>query len=86
MIVFYGLQAQKEEKSLDTDERVLQLLQDCEEPVQTIDIAKALGFKTAKQVGITPSTHFNHIKLPDLVIIEMLYYLKQEVTAQRIDT
>ena len=50
----YGLQAQKEEKSLDTDERVLQLLQDCMQPVKTIDIAKALGFKTAKQVRNAP--------------------------------
>ena len=43
-------QAQKEENSLGTDERILQLLQSCEGPVKTIDIAKALGFKTAKEV------------------------------------
>ena len=78
MIERSGLQAQKEEKSLDTDERVLQLLQDCEEPVQTIDIAKALGFKTAKQAQITPSTHFSKsYKKQSLAIVEMFCYFNR---------
>ncbi len=42
------------ERALEKDERILELLHACVAPIRTIDIAKAIGVKTTKEVRAAP--------------------------------